>query len=66
MPRTALYANLTEEGPTSLAEGFRISQERMGGRAHDFEGDEKTLESASSTLLAAALDPEFESQYRPP
>ena len=52
--------NVEEDGPSSFPEAIKINTARFGGVEQDHSGDVKTLESASSTILAAALDPELE------
>ena len=63
MPYTALYKETQKEGPASVEEAYRILQERYAGKqlpSGDLAEDDKTIETASSTILAAALNPEFD------
>jgi NAD(P)-dependent dehydrogenase (short-subunit alcohol dehydrogenase family) len=62
----SVHHTQTDEGPAAFAEAGRILQEKYGGRPQpsgDLAGDVKTLEQASSTLLAAALNPELDGTY---
>ncbi|PGG99979.1 hypothetical protein AJ79_08341 [Helicocarpus griseus UAMH5409] len=60
MPSTSLTQNIQQEGPASFPEAIGINTARFGGVKQDQSGDIKTLESASSTILAAALDHDLE------
>ena len=55
MPQTKLYAGVTEDGPTSMAEGIRLGTERSDGVAYDVESDVKTVEQAAAVPLDAGL-----------
>ncbi|KAE9380548.1 short-chain dehydrogenase [Stipitochalara longipes BDJ] len=66
LPHTALYSYTDpkfQESVTGLHEARRIIQEKYGGRpsfAGDVAEDEKTLEQSASTLVSAALSPEWD------
>ncbi|KAK2753891.1 hypothetical protein FQN54_007250 [Arachnomyces sp. PD_36] len=60
MPSSSIGQNLQDDGPASFKEAVGINTARFGGAVQDMSGDTKTLESASSTILAAGLDPELE------
>jgi hypothetical protein len=63
MPRTPLYINLTDTGPTSFVEAGRLLQEKYGDSPPNiggFETDVKTLETSASTLVVALADDRFD------
>lgn len=63
VPQTELYTHIQAEGPSSLDAAFKIFREKYEGRqnpAGDLKEDDKTIETASSTILAAALSSEFD------
>jgi hypothetical protein len=64
VPQTPLYIHSKPEGITSFPEAYRLMKEKYEGQppppTGDLAGDEKTIETSSSTPLAAALDPEFD------
>jgi hypothetical protein len=60
VPGSGITQNVEAEGLTSFKEAVGINTSRFGGVVQDQSGDSKTLESASSTILAAALDSELE------
>ncbi|KAI1138335.1 hypothetical protein F5Y05DRAFT_383659 [Hypoxylon sp. FL0543] len=55
-PKTRLWDGVKDEGPTSVMEAFRLGKDGPLAN-YDMASDEKTVEQASSTLLAAAFDP---------
>ncbi|TVY19062.1 Retinol dehydrogenase 11 [Lachnellula arida] len=61
MPPTELYIHTRDaNSPASMTEAFKIVIKRWAGKtppSGDIQGDEKTLETAASTLVFAALDP---------
>ena len=67
VPQTPLYIHTrTDSGPAAFGESAKILQKKYEGRqmpSGDLAQDEKTLETASSTLLAAALNPELDGTY---
>lgn len=66
VPSSSIGQNLQSEGPASFQEAIAINTDRFKGVDQDLSGDVKTLESASSTVLAAGLDPELEGTFKTP
>lgn len=64
VPSSGIGRNLQQEGPASFKAAIEINTARFGGVDQDLSGDDKTLESASSTILAAGLDPELEGAFK--
>ena len=67
MPQTPLYAHTQDpESKSSFAEAYKVIQERWAGKKNpsgDAAEDEKTLETAASTLVYAALSPDLDGTY---
>lgn len=61
MPPTELYIHTRDDNSlASMTEAFKIITKKYEGKtppSGDIQGDEKTLETAASTLVFAALDP---------
>jgi hypothetical protein len=63
MAETALYRHKNNCSLASLEEAYKILQLKYVGKqapSHDLKEDEMTIETAPSTILAAALIPEFD------
>jgi hypothetical protein len=63
VPQTGLYVNTNNGGLASLEEAYKILQVKYVGKqapSGDLKEDEKTIETASSTILAAALNPKLD------
>lgn len=66
MPYTVLYKETQKGGLASVEEAYRILQEKYAGKqspSGDLAEDDNTIETASSTILAAALSPEFNGPF---
>ena len=67
MPQTELYTHTRDENSlASMTEAFKIMTKRWEGKAPpsgNLEEDEKTVETAASMLVVAALDPELDGMF---
>jgi len=66
MPQTPLYIHTADENsPAAFSKAAPIIAAKWGDEippVGDLKEDEKSLETASSTLVAAALNPDFDSK----
>jgi len=64
VPQTPLYIHTnTTEGPSAFSEAGKIIEKKYEGKqppSGETAEDEKTLEQAASTVVAAAVNPEFD------
>ncbi|CZR51939.1 related to retinol dehydrogenase 12 [Phialocephala subalpina] len=66
MPQTPLYVHTQGDGPAAFPEALKILEKKYNGQPPPsglMEEDEKTVEQAASTLVAAALDPRFDGKF---
>lgn len=66
VPQTPLYVHTQGDGPAAFPEALKILEKKYKGQpppSGPMEDDEKTLEQAASTLVAAAIDPRFDGKF---
>lgn len=60
VPQTGLYEHIRDDdSPSSMYEAYKLGAKKWGDRpppSGDLEEDKKTVETAASTLVFAALD----------